>query len=430
MEQRVLARLGTHFQVEKIGMMLPSQDKEFVGHRIPKTGRQLKSVKTRPLMSWRKSQWNETRRKTSIVLLRCTQCTEAYWDKQIGYKVGHRSNVATKCPDVCASMAASPTIGDVKSLNQFSRQIKSQPLKLQYWPLFGPLRILGFPYASYRNNDVGSSLRGMTVFLAESRERSSKDGMAYGSLIDYESSKIKKTMLSTTVAELYSFMKCFGSCQFLRGLWMDIPGEVTTIHMRTDAKNLVTTARTIHLPEQKETIHMISMLRKEACAGSIRDLAHIPTPNCLAHCLTKASAKADILITAVKTGRLLEVDTHPDFGTLMEHKAFLSTWCKTFLHTREKEVFFLNTLKISLGQTPQEGPFQVRFVGTQHTKERKKLNSRKCKGQDARKITSAPAESCIQFPWAVMPILMTTLTWMVRKNSQPKHHRGVHRGDR
>ena len=41
--------------------------------------------------------------------------------------------------------------------------------------------------------------------------------------------------------------------------------------MRIDAKNLVTTARTIHLPEQQETIHMISMLRKEACSGSIHD---------------------------------------------------------------------------------------------------------------------------------------------------------------
>ena len=34
--------------------------------------------------------------------------------------------------------------------------------------------------------------------------------------------------------------------------------------MRTDAKNLATTARTIHLAELKGTIHMIYMLRKEA----------------------------------------------------------------------------------------------------------------------------------------------------------------------
>ena len=99
--------------------------------------------------------------------------------------------------------------------------------------------------------------------------------MTCGSLIDYESQikKKKKTVLSTTVAELYSFVKYFGSCQFLQGLWMDISGEVANIHMRTDAKNLVTTARPIHLPEQRETIHMISMLRKEACSGSIHDLA-------------------------------------------------------------------------------------------------------------------------------------------------------------
>ena len=83
-------------------------------------------------------------------------------------------------------MAASPTIGDVKSLNKLARQIKSQPVKLQYWPLTGPLRILGFLDASHRNDDDGSSQRGMTVFLAESRERSSRDRMSYGSLVDYE----------------------------------------------------------------------------------------------------------------------------------------------------------------------------------------------------------------------------------------------------
>ena len=78
---------------------------------------------------------------------------------------------------------------------------------------------------------------------------------------------------------------------------------------------------------------MISMLRQEACSGNIHDLAHIPTQNCLADCLTKASAKADNLITAVQTRKLLDVDIHPDFRTLMEHNAFLSTWCKnTFTH--------------------------------------------------------------------------------------------------
>ena len=115
-------------------------------------------------------------------------------------------------------------------------------------------------------------------------------------------------------------------------------GEVVNIHMWIDAKNLVTTARTTHSPELNETIHMISMLRKEACSGSTHDLAHIRTQNCLADCLTKASAKADNLITAVKTGRWLDVDIHPNFTTLMEHKAFLSPWCRTFMHAREKDV--------------------------------------------------------------------------------------------
>ena len=49
------------------------------------------------------------------------------------------------------------------------------------------------------------------MFLAESRDRSSRGGMAYGSVIDFF-------------------------------------GQVANIHMRTDAKNLAAAARTIHLP--------------------------------------------------------------------------------------------------------------------------------------------------------------------------------------
>ena len=43
---------------------------------------------------------------------------------------------------------------------------------------------------------------------------------------------------------------------------MDISSEVAKIHMTTDAKNLITTARTTHLREQKETIHMILYVAK------------------------------------------------------------------------------------------------------------------------------------------------------------------------
>ena len=191
----------------------------------------------------------------------------------------------------------------MKALIKLARQLKTQQVKLQFWPLTGPLRIIGFLDASYITMKMGSSQGGMTVFLPEVREHFSKDGISYGSNVDSESPKIRRTVLSTTVEDLYSFVKCLVSIQFLRGLWMDMSGEVAEIHTRTDAKNLATTGRTIHLSEQKETIHMISMLRNETCSGSIHDLAHISTQNCLADCVTKSSAKADSLITAVEAVR-------------------------------------------------------------------------------------------------------------------------------
>ena len=62
--------------------------------------------------------------------------------------------------------AASPTVGDVKALNKLARQLESQPVSFQFWPLTGPLRLMDFPDASNRNNEDGSSQRGVTVFLA------------------------------------------------------------------------------------------------------------------------------------------------------------------------------------------------------------------------------------------------------------------------
>ena len=94
--------------------------------------------------------------------------------------------------------------------------------------------------------------------------------------------------------------------------------------------------------------------------------------------------------------------------------SYQPAWCKTFLRKREKEVFFLPTLKISLTPTLQDGPFQVMFLGTEQQKKQNKLNTHEREGQDATKITSAPAESCNQFLWSVMPISMTARTWMVR----------------
>ena len=187
----------------------------------------------------------------------------------------------------CASAAASPTIGDVREINKVVRTLKSQYVDGRFWPLKGSQRILGMPDASYHNNNDKSSQRAHVIFLAEDRKLPSKgtyrnsgyDKQAHridgsnsatrGSIIDYESHKITTTTQSTTVAELNALMKCFGTCLFLRALWADISGEIVPFHIRTDANNLVTTAQTTHLPEQKETHHLIQMLRHESNSGHL-----------------------------------------------------------------------------------------------------------------------------------------------------------------
>ena len=122
---------------------------------------------------------------------------------------------------------------------------------------------------------------------------------------------------------------------------MDMSDQSVEVHLRTDANNLVTTDSSTHLPEQRETIHMIQMLRKEACSGQIDDFAHIRTLLCLSDSLTKQSAKSDELRKAVISGTLKEIDLHPAFRMLMQHKAFLSQWLDIHLPVCGRHSSFL-----------------------------------------------------------------------------------------
>lgn len=221
------------------------------------------------------------------------------------------------------------------------RRIRSEVVVRNFWILQSRCRIISYPDAAYKNNEDKSSQRGQCIFVAEPRRPNAVSPKR--SLVDYESQKIKKTVLSTTVSEFYSFMKCFGTCQFLRGLWMDLTGSISLLHMRIDAYNLVTTASATHLPEQKETIHMVNQLRHEALTGNVEDLAHVVSADCLSDCLTKHLAKPDALIKCVFTSSLPNADKNPPFRKLMEphHKAWLAQWICLNIPEADEVVAFL-----------------------------------------------------------------------------------------
>ena len=243
----------------------------------------------------------------------------------------------------CASNSASPTVADIHDLNTLCRKIRNEHVLLYFHRLKKHpdenWRLVGYPDASYNNNLDKSSQRGLCIFIAEPRRDDVHN--ARGSLVEYESHKIKKVTQSTTVAELYAFMKCFGNCLFLRGLWMDMTATTADIHMRTDAKNLVSTAQTTHLPQQKETIHMIQMLRHEAVQGSMQDLAHVVSTDMMADVLTKIDCVSGLraLKQAVETGILPNVDAQPNFREMIKnkHKAFFCTWICRHLQLDFKE---------------------------------------------------------------------------------------------
>ena len=88
---------------------------------------------------------------------------------------------------------------------------------------------------------------------------------------------------------------------------------------------------------------MIQTLRKESMSGSIHDLAHVRTEDMLADCLTKTSAKPEVLLKAVNQGVLPNVDMHPEFRSLLKHKAFLVAWCCQNLQDARDIVSFMDT---------------------------------------------------------------------------------------
>ena len=105
-----------------------------------------------------------------------------------------------------ASASAGPKIGDIRSLNKIVRTIRAKPQRLIFHDLKGKLRLIGYPDASYRNNADTSSQRGQVIFLAEPKistlrgQPPAGGGDSRGSLVEYESTKIRRTTLSTTVA--------------------------------------------------------------------------------------------------------------------------------------------------------------------------------------------------------------------------------------
>ena len=77
---------------------------------------------------------------------------------------------------------------------------------------------------------------------------------------------------------------------------MDMTAQPIEVHLRTDANNLVTTAASTRLPEQKETIHMSQMLRdrdSEEWIGetifNVEACAHAPAQSLYTHGLSCTS---------------------------------------------------------------------------------------------------------------------------------------------
>ena len=241
--------------------------------------------------------------------LHCTPAMHARFTSLFGAdKIGHSSSVAASSPDVLQQIQILQQLVMGRLFTSWRDRSSHSQWNFSL-PVTRPLRIIAFPEASYRNNEDGSSRRGMTVFLAESRERSSKDGMSYGSLIDYESPKVQTDCTLNNRGRIVFFRKIFWFMPVPReyGWTYLVKLQTFTWDSRKEPGNNSKNKKNNSFTWTDATIQIISILRNEDSSGSIHDLAHILTQNILADCSTKSSVRADNLITAVKTERLFDV---------------------------------------------------------------------------------------------------------------------------
>ena len=157
MEQRVLARLGKDFQVgseDWIDVTITRQrirwTKDSQSGSCTEVSQQKDIDELKEIPVQRNTEED----------LHCIPAMHTRYRSLLGQINWSQSGTRLQCCykfSRCASRAASPTVGDMKALNKLEIQLKSQPVKLQFSPLTGPLRIIGFPGASYRNNEDGSS---------------------------------------------------------------------------------------------------------------------------------------------------------------------------------------------------------------------------------------------------------------------------------
>ena len=164
MEQRILGRLRKDFQVGSEDW----NDVRFTRQRIrwmkdPQLGPIIEVSQERAFEELEEIPFKENTKED----LQCTLAMHTRYRSFLGQINWLFCRTQFECCykfSRCASKAASPTTGDVKVLNKQMRQLKSQPVKLQFWPPTGRLRIIGFPDASYRNNEDGSLQRHGRVF--------------------------------------------------------------------------------------------------------------------------------------------------------------------------------------------------------------------------------------------------------------------------
>ena len=146
--------------------------------------------------------------------------------------------------------------------------------------------------------DKLSSCGGTVVLLVN--ETTSK-----ACVLGWKSKKLQRKIPSSLAGEALALKDSIGSCVYYKALLQKIYGDQikrVPIVLFTDSKNLTRAINSTRLVADEQLIVDIAAIKDDIANGTVSSVRRVRGKECLADCLTKNGASAELLLKVLQTG--------------------------------------------------------------------------------------------------------------------------------
>ena len=203
-----------------------------------------------------------------------------------------------------ATMNKGATIADIKNANKILKKAQNENVKIKYSKLgnWRKLKLVTFTDSSFKNSeDNVKSVGGRVTFLV------SAQGLA--SPLNWKSKTIQQVCKSVKSAETRGLEQGMEDSIYTSRIIHEImtgrPGHIPVEH-KIDSKTLHDSVVSTKPVEEKTMRHILAWIKQQKEEKTVTKIDWIPNKLMLADILTKKGVKPDLLLRAVRQGRIPE----------------------------------------------------------------------------------------------------------------------------